>query len=81
MMRIAKIAGVAVDARVVARNADPARATRWIAANLLAACAGEHPTEFDRMLAVATSAPAPLDAASLPWSWRTFLRVVGMPLA
>ena len=60
---IARLAGVALDARMVARRSEPRdrdSAARWVAANLGA------------VLGV----PVP---ATLPWTWRLALRMFGVP--
>jgi hypothetical protein len=59
---IARLAGVAIDARTVARRSEPRdreSAARWIIANI----------------AAAMRVPVP---AHLPWSWRVALRALGV---
>ena len=85
---IARLAGVALDARMSTRTRDPlqlARATRWIAANLLAVRRARPlhlvrvSTLTDLLSAIAV-APVLVDGASLPARWQVALRVFGIPL-
>ena len=85
---IARLAGVAIDARVQARTRDPlalARATRWIAANYLAA-RRFRPLHLVRvetltdLLSAIAVAPVLVERASLPARWQLALRVLGLPL-
>lgn len=59
---IARLAGVALDARMVARRAERRErdaAARWVTANLAAALCVPVPT-------------------TLPWTWRVALRMLGV---
>ena len=85
---IARLAGVAIDARVQARTRDPielARATRWIAGNYLAV-RRYRPLHLVRvetltdLLSAVACAPVLVDRASLPPRWQLALRILGMPL-
>ena len=85
---IARLAGVALDARVLLRRdpRDRAAAARWIANNLLAA-RGVRAAEpvvrvdtFDELLVALARSPARVDAGELPWRWRLALRLLGMPM-
>lgn len=85
---IARLAGVAIDARVSTRTRDPlalARATRWIAANLLA-IRRHRPLHLVRvesladLLAAIAVAPVLVDRTSLPPRWQLALRAIGIPL-
>lgn len=61
-MKIIRLAGVAIDARMIARRAetrDRETAARWIVANI----------------AAVLEVPVPL---MLPWSWRFALRALGV---
>jgi hypothetical protein len=79
--------GVALDARMSTRTRDPhalARATRWIAANLLAV-RRQRPLHLVRvetltdLLAAIAVAPVLVDRDSLPAHWQIALRLVGIP--
>ncbi len=94
---IAKLCGLALDARVATRTDDAAalaRAAKWIAGNLLGirgrAIAANDPgpirvieaevATLDDLLARLAAQPALVDPATLPATWRFYLRAVGMPL-
>jgi hypothetical protein len=79
--------GIAVDARMATRTRDPqvlARATRWIAANLIAV-RGQRPLLLVRvesladLLARIAVEPVLVDHQSLPARWRLALRLAGVP--
>jgi hypothetical protein len=79
--------GVALDARMSTRTRDPqalARATRWIAANLLA-IRRQRPLHLVRvesltdLLAAIAVAPVLVDRDSLPTRWQIALRLAGIP--
>ena len=94
---IAKLCGLAVDARVATRTHDAAalaRAAKWIASNALGirglAVAGNDPGPvrvieshvgtLDDLLAQLAAEPALVDPATLPATWRFYLRALGVPL-
>lgn len=94
---IAKLCGVAVDARVATLTHDVAalaRASKWIASNLLgirgitvaANAPGpvrvieSHVATLDDLLAQLAAEPALVDPGTLPATWRIYLRIVGVPL-
>lgn len=85
---IAKLCGVAVDARRSTLTRDPARlarATRWIAGNYLAVRRGR-PVElvrvesFEDLVSAIAVAPVLVDRATLPARWALALRLLGLPL-
>jgi len=85
---IGRLCGVAIDARASTRTRDPvelARATRWIAGNLLA-IRRHRPIQFVRvesltdLLSAIAVGPVLVDRASLPPRWQLALRILGMPL-
>jgi hypothetical protein len=85
---IARLCGVAIDARASTRTRDPvelARATRWIAGNLLA-IRRHRPVQFVRiesltdLLSAIAVAPVLVDRGSLPTRWQLALRLLGIPL-
>ena len=94
---IARLCGLAVDARAATRTHDAAaraRAARWIAGNLLGIrripVAANDPgpvrviasqvATLDDLLARLAAEPALVDPATLPATWRFYLRAVGIPL-
>jgi hypothetical protein len=85
---VIRLCGVAIDARVSTRTRDPlalARATRWIAANYLAA-RRHRPLHLVRvatlsdLLHTIAVSPVLVDRASLPARWELALRVLGVPV-
>lgn len=79
--------GVAIDARMSTRTRDPqalARATRWIAANMLAV-RRQRPLHLVRvetltdLLSAIAVAPVLVDRDSLPARWAFALRLAGIP--
>lgn len=86
---LTKLIGVAIDARVAARDPDPgarAVAARWIAGNALAIRGTRTPTpcgavsSLDDLLAALAAAPALVDPSTLPVRWRIALRTLGVPM-
>jgi hypothetical protein len=86
---IARLAGVALDARVANRTRNlkqRALAAQWIAANVLgvsrvrALLSGDTPTRACVVSVHATNLRGILATATLPMRWRAVLRAFGVPV-
>jgi len=74
---IARLVGLAVDARAIDPATERSEAASWIAGNLVGIGGAFVPAN----VAAIAREPALLDPADVPWHWRFVLRAVGMPLA